>query len=450
MSFLVRQFKVEPPIARRSRSVTIGEGRVRLLALGRLSEVGPRRDVALSSDREHVVAIVGKRGSGKTHTLGVLVEELAGASPPSDEGSGVDRAVLIFDTLNLFQWVNIPLFEAKGPAAEQQQRLLRMWKLAPLELAAKFWHPVGCRPAVEGSAEFTIRPADMEAQDWSRLLGVDLVSEPMGQLVGEVHDKVTRSGWASDVGAQGPFSDYSVEDLLSCLREDAVLNHDFAPETVRAVRQRLQAYDRSGLFSKQGPTWKQFLAPGRVSVLLLARASEDVRSVVAFLVIRRLLEERAQASEATKAAVISGHGNVPQVEVPPTWVVIDEAQNVMPAKGATAANEILTRYVREGRNFGLSLAVSSQQPSALDPRVMAQVDVLIAHTLTARQDVNYVLGNLKSAEPKSILHAAKRTSLADALRMLEAGQCMVSATDGERALFLEVRPRRTVHGGFEA
>ena len=35
---------------------------------------------------------------------------------------------------------------------------------------------------------------------------------------------------------------------------------------------------------------------------------------------------------------------------------------------------MLIRYVREGRNYGLSFMVATQQPTALDSRLLAQVD----------------------------------------------------------------------------
>lgn len=79
----------------------------------------------LDLDGEHVIAIVGKRGSGKTHTLGVVAEGLSITSQPSTIDAGFRHAVVIFDTLNLFQWVDLPLSEAKGPQAVRQNLTVR-------------------------------------------------------------------------------------------------------------------------------------------------------------------------------------------------------------------------------------------------------------------------------------------------------------------------------------
>src|SRR5262245_20415196 len=98
-------FRVTPSIARGLRRlVTGGPGNVASAVLGRLSEFGPSKEVAFDLEKQHVVAVVGKRGSGKTHTLGVLVEGLAAAAAGGSTGisTGSSRqAVVVFDTLNL-------------------------------------------------------------------------------------------------------------------------------------------------------------------------------------------------------------------------------------------------------------------------------------------------------------------------------------------------------------
>lgn len=442
-------FKVQPAIGRGTKSVILGgEGRKSRTVLGRLAEFGPQREVWLDLDREHVVAIVGKRGSGKTHTLGVLVEGLSQSSqgPCLSQVQAVHQhAIVIFDTLNLFQWVDLPLSTAKGPNAQRQRNLLARWKLEPKPIEPTFWHPVGSEPATTKSCPFSINPSDMNAQDWGRLLDVDTVAEPMGQLVNDIYSRVQRK-----IGSRGNAAAerYRVDDMLAVLRTDATIQADYAAETIRGVRQRLSALARSPLFDETQPDWTRALRPGHVAVFLLGRVPEDLRSVLVFLVIRRLLEARSAASEATKHAVLTG-APAPDEQVPPTWLVIDEAQNILPSRNATAANDILTRFVREGRNFGMSLAVTTQQPTSIDPRVMAQVDTLVAHTLTVRSDVSYILSNLKSAEPESINVGPRDVTLPDSLRLLEPGQCMVSSVESPRLVFCDVRPRLTLHGGFE-
>jgi len=93
--------------------------------------------------------------------------------------------------------------------------------------------------------------------------------------------------------------------------------------------------------------------------------------------------------------------------------------------------------------------MTTQQPSAIDPRIMAQVDTMIVHTLTVNRDLQAVLGNLKSRQPESIFLRSVRMNLADAVRQLAVGQAFVSSTEAPRGFFMDVRPRTSVHGGFE-
>ena len=51
--------------------------------LGRLGEAGPLTDVRFDTDLAHVVALFGKRGSGKSYTLGTLLEGLCTSKPTS-------------------------------------------------------------------------------------------------------------------------------------------------------------------------------------------------------------------------------------------------------------------------------------------------------------------------------------------------------------------------------
>jgi DNA helicase HerA-like ATPase len=443
----MKNYRVLPGTERRARQIVLGDDQSPMkMYIGRLAEFGPTKDVYMDVNDEHVVAVVGKRGSGKTHTLGVLVEELY-----MRDSARRNRAILIFDTLNLFQWMGIPLESAKGSEAVRQLKEARSWKLDPTEIKPVLWHLAGSAQAVMQSNPFRIRVADMTPQDWGILMDVDTILEPMGQLLSAVHDKTTRIGWESRQAKYNGSSNASISDLVKCLTEDKELMTEFAPETIRAVKQRLMSYDRTGLFSTHGTSMSEVLKPGQVSVILLAHAPEDQRNLVSFLLIRRLLDERSSASERMKDSMIKGTINEPREEIPRTWVVIDEAQNIIPARTATRANTELTRFVREGRNYGLSMAISTQQPSAIDNRIMAQVDDLIVHTLTVKQDLDYILKNLKSATPDTIYLGRKSLTLADAVRELDIGQCLISSVDSnQRVLFVKVRPRLTPHGGFEA
>lgn len=462
---MAQKFRVQPPLPPRLRSIELGpatRSHREAIYLGRLAEIGPPRQVWLDISSEHVLSIVGKRGSGKSFSLGSLLEGFCTRENSTAISEiSKERAVLLFDTLNIFQWMVAPVNPERGSRhVDEQAQLLRGWGLEPVELDVDLWVPAGFETRLTAAARpFRIRTSDMDGADWAALIGVDAVRDPMGQLLSQLHDKVAIRGW-TDVEDNHipPKPAYEIEDLLTCIRTDSEIVTDYARETVRAVRQRLAAYEASPLFGPAGTSLTDLLQPGRLSVLLLSGVPDDIRLVSIFLTIRKLLFARAQASEAAKTLELGfaegaeERERVEQIvaEAPPkTWVVIDEAQNIFPSERQTAASEILLRFVREGRNFGLSLAFTTQQPSAIDSRITAQVDTLIAHTLTVKKDLDNVLNNLKAREPTRINLQGTTLSLADAIRNLQTGQAFVSQVDADRSMFIDVRPRTSIHGGFE-
>lgn len=460
-----QKYRVEPPLARRQRVVHVGPTDTQAaewVHLGRLAEIGPPKEVRLDCSMEHVLAIVGKRGSGKSFTLGSFVEGLATREPitPINHMTKA-RSALLFDTLNIFQWMTSPVGNAESSSRHvaDQARQLKQWGLGPVELDVDLWVPAGYEERVVANATpYRLRTSDMEVADWAALLGVDAVQDIMGQLLSQVMEKVTQRGWRRADGspvAANPA--YRIDDVVECLAEDAELADDYARETIRALRQRFSSYAASPLFGPEGTSLVDLLKPGRLSILLLSGIPDDIRLVVIFLTIRKLLFARAQASEAAKTLELGlgedgDRGRLDEIlqqSPPKTWVFIDEAQNVFPSQGRTAATDILLRFVREGRNFGLSLGFTTQQPSAIDARIMAQVDTLVSHTLTVQRDLQNVLGNLKSRAPDRIQLRGAALSLADSVRQLDIGQAFVSSTDADRGFFMDVRPRTSIHGGFE-
>ena len=276
-------------------------------------------------------------------------------------------------------------------------------------------------------------------------------------MLNDAYIKVTIEGWQGESSRRSPKPVYSLDDLIACIKLDAELQDSYRAETRRAVLQQLGTYQRNPLFQDQGTPLHEMLIPGRMNVLVMNRMSGPLRLVVLSALIRRLLDARMQASEAEKTLAIRPDLSSEDREriaaslrdaVPPVWVALDEAQNVLPSERHTAAGEMLVRFVREGRNYGLSFMVATQQPSALDSRLLAQVDTLIAHKLTVQGDIEYVSRNLKSSLPQEVHYANRILALDDLLRSLEVGQALVSNTEAERAIIVDIRPRVSVHGGF--
>jgi DNA helicase HerA-like ATPase len=172
--------------------------------------------------------------------------------------------------------------------------------------------------------------------------------------------------------------------------------------------------------------------------------------------MRRILAERAEASELAKQLKLNRRLSAEErtsmqrridVLIPPTVVALDEAQNVLPSERATKATQTIIKYVREGRNHGLSFVFTTQQPSAIDARILAQVDTIIGHKLTIAADVRRFEDNQKSRIPDSVQLTGRALDFGDWLRSLDPGQAIISNTEEDRNFVVDIRPRICPHGG---
>lgn len=434
---------------------------------GRLSEYGRRYSVKFDVSKEKVVAIFGKRGQGKSYTLGSLIEGMCTSERQSNISCITgDRAVLLFDTLDIYQWMNVPLNSewSDRPELDRQAEVLAGWDIRrPGPLQVDIWVPAGYERSLPGTRHntFQLHVPDLDVDDWGSLLGIDIMRDVMGQYLFEIYHKVTNLGWTDrDANAHRANPNYSISDLLDCIEFDQDREREiYREDTCRAVLQRLRAYQVHPLFSREGTPLRQLLEPGRTSVLLLNRLPDDLRSVLVSVLVRRILRERSQTSEAAKDLMInpnlSAHERSVKEEfllnaVPKCWIVIDEAQNVVPASKKTFASESIVKLVKEGRNFGLSFVVTTQEPKAIDRSILSQVETFIIHKLVTLADIRFVLDNVKSPLPDEIKDGERRLSMSELVLSLSVGQALVSDTNAPRCFLMEVRPKVSAHGGFEA
>ena len=456
----MKRFTVRPAISHGS-PVRIGGGGTKAdwVLLGRLAESGPVTQVRHDLGSEHVVAIVGKRGSGKSYALGTLLEGLAlGEGGSTVARTGRSKAVLLFDTLGIFQWIDVPVTAAnKSLEVQGQYRARAGWDLPESAINAMVWRPRGGGQTVSKQKELVVKYSDLDVSDWAYLFGLDLLQDRMGQLLNDAFHKVTTEGWHVGSTPREPTHEYSLTDVIACIRSDPELNSSYQSETRRALGQQLTTYSRNPLFGEDGVGLRDLLKPGCLSVVVMNRMNAGLRFALITSIVRRLMRSRIAASEVEKELRIRADldpGQRKSLEnqlaeaVPPTWIAADEAQNFLPSERSTGASEVLIQLVREGRNYGLSFVITTQQPTAIDPRIMAQVDTLMAHKLTVQADIEQIRRNLKSQLPTQMRYGHQELGLEGLLHELDVGQAVVSSTDAPRTVVIDVRPRLSVHGGF--
>jgi len=437
------------------------------ILIGKLAESGKARRLWLDISGEQVVAVLGKRGTGKSYTLGVLIEGLAAGQGATQLAQlATPRAGLVLDIMDIFWTSRVPLSSTGAPEVRRQHALMNNAGYAAQPLSVDLWIPAGFeRPDIDPPAvtSLTIRPSDLEIDDWAGLFSVDIYSEPRGMLIADAINHVATLGYTkTDGSAVNPDPEYSMGDLLACIDADADLQANFRPDTIRSVRQRMASYAALPLFSGEGTPLHELLRPFRVSVLMLARAPDALKKVIVAVLARRLLRERRDASFAQKRLDLDptlSPTDTTQLQdfvrqsVPRSWVLMDEAHVLAGTDEESVARDALIKFAKEGRNYGLSLAIATQQPSAVDSRLMSQVETLIVHQLTAPRDASVATQNIRSPLPTRIRVDGAECEVESLLRRLGQGVATFSSGNAPslaRVCITAIRPRITAHGGYEA
>ncbi len=463
-------FLLEPEPTTLSGDLVLGDaaqrGRDQLL-IGKLAEAGRLRKLWLDLSGEQVIAVLGKRGTGKSYTLGVLIEGLS-AGPGTTQISKVQtqRAALVLDIMDIFWTSQIPLAANGSPEIKKQYDCMKAAGFQPQSLAIDVWVPGGFeRPEIDPPRlqSLHISASHLEIDDWGALFEVDIFNEPRGMLLSDLVGHVAVQGYTRNDGQQvHPIAHYDFQDLLACLADDADLAANYRPDTIRSIRQRLSSYAALPLFAGQPTSLNDLLQSHRTSVLMLARVPDALKKVLVAVLLRRLLRERRDASLAQKRLDLDGRLGSDDVErlqrfvseaVPRTWVLMDEAHVLAGADDPSVARDALIKYAKEGRNYGLSLALATQQPSALDSRLTSQVETMLVHQLTAPRDAMVATQNMRSPEPELIKIDGTNADVSTLLRRLGQGLAAFSCGNAPaltRLCVAAVRPRVTAHGGYEA
>lgn len=442
--------------------------------LGKIAEYQMmRKNVWLDCEGAHAVYVMGKRRSGKTYTLGVIVEGLV--SNNWIKQGDKKQAIVLLDTMNVFITMPHNSEEIYGKENKQVQEIER-WGLKSENFNIILFYPKGTQPPPEGNIrEIAIKPSDLTAEDWASLFEVDTYSDPIGQLISEIYEKVAIEGYTDNNGTFiTPCSSYSIDNLVSCISNCPEMSR-YESRTIEAVRRRLNAVKRLPVFSTTGTDIKEIFASGQISVLLLRDIDQNLRSLLVGILVKKIMQLRSISERYEKLASIqiSRYNSIKEKDerkandayekytqyineinkgLPRGWIVIDEAHNYMPAKGIVPSREPLKKYVNEGRNLGLSIVVATQNPSALDPAIRRNADVLIIHSISMRDDVATAEGMVNTWVPDSFTFGREKILsrvFEQLVRSLPLGYAIVSNDRMNRIFVAKIRPRLTVHGGIE-
>ncbi len=387
-------------------------------------------NIYLDVSGAHVTFICGKRGGGKSYTMGVIAEGMSELEPDVKE----NLSFVMLDTMGIYWSMKYP--------NHQEEELMHEWGLSGKGVNVKIFTPAGWytkykEKGLPTDVPFSIKPSELTSVDWCMTFGISQTS-PIGILIDEVIEYFSDNKY-----------DFSIDEFIKAVENVK----DASDETKSAVKNLLKGTKKWGLFDKNGTKLEEIVIRGQISVLDVSCYANmpngwAVKSLVVGIVAQKLFLARMKyrKEEEFESVESSEHyfttEDTGKQKFPLVWLVIDEAHEFLPKnkEDANPATMPLVTIMREGRQPGISLILATQQPGKIHTDVMTQSDTVISHRITARLDVE-ALGMLTQSYMKEGL-----TQAIDHLPR-EKGAAVLFDDTNERLYPIKVRPRFTWHGG---
>jgi len=359
----------------------------------------------------------GKRGTGKSYTMGNIVEEVHTETD--------DVVPLIIDPMGIY-WT-------MGEENSEQRDMVWDWGmseqgfpvnlLVPGDPEERFGEEVLRELETRGIDvnPLLLNPSDMTPNGWCDLFDLN-INKPMGislfRSVRELNE---------DEGT------FYLSDIIGKVEMDG----SSSDRTKEALLNRLEMAQDWGIFADSyQDVWRTF-DENRINVLdvsVIDPGQYGLRNLVVEVLGKELFRQRQEARRREEMGL--------NVGIPKVWLFIDEAHNFVPSGSSSLAKDTIIRWVKEGRQPGLSIVVATQQPSAIDSDVLSQCDIILCHKITTKEDIRS-LDKLSQDYMGSDLKTYVR-------RIDNVGEAVYVDDETETVEMVKMRPRKSKHGGGEA
>lgn len=175
------------------------------------------------------------------------------------------------------------------------------------------------------------------------------------------------------------------------------------------------------LFSPNYTPIDEIVRKGRCSIINLRGVPPYIQEILVAMLLNKIFEERKNNA------------------IPPLLVVIEEAHRYCPERGQgkSLAGNVIRMIASEGRKFGVGIAVLTQRPARIDKNVVSQCNTHIILKTTNPNDLKAIISSVEGLNTKA----------ANEIQMLPIGAAIVAGLPLATPIFVEIRTRRTMHGG---
>ena len=279
-------------------------------------------EVYLNADevvRRHL-AVLASTGSGKSHTVGVIVEELLKKS----------GSIVIFDVHSEY---------IKLKSSKNYSKMVKIF---------------------EPSKNLFFRLSSLNYYDLVTLLNIQKTASNQRSLL-YLALKELKERYAMAIYRNWYFDELKEVILKVAEREDL-------KKQVSSVMRKIDRVENYGIFKKDlEVSIKDIAMVGRASVVSLSGFPIEIQQVIVSIILTKIL--RARTNFRLKK-------NGEKLEWP-VFLVIEEAHNFIPAYSTNISKEIIRKIASEGRKFGVGICIVSQSPRKIDSDVLSQCNSMI-------------------------------------------------------------------------
>jgi DNA helicase HerA-like ATPase len=330
------------------------------------------------------LCVIASTGSGKSYTVGVLLEELM---MPRNRA-----AVLVVDPHGEYATIgavaNDPRFRDGDYAP-----VVRIWRKDSIKL----------------------KITELELGDF---LGMLDLSDKMREFFVRAFRTWQRG------------KNHKKSDLL---REIEALRDENNESTISAIAWRFEGVMRSGIVDDyQHVRLPELFAPGQLSVLDLSGIGENDQQLITSVLLRLLFD--AREGTVNQRFIEGQERYLPY----PAFVVLEEAHRYSPQNGEAKSKSVLKTILSEGRKFGIGVCMVSQRPSKLDSDSLSQCMSQITMRIINPVDQGQIASSIETMSRE----------LLDELPALAKGEAIISGVAVNTPVLVKIRERLTPHGGI--
>ena len=363
---------------------TLGLNRVDGAFIGTLEH---HKDLKVKLDLRKIlqkhISILAKSGAGKSYTVGVLLEEIIQRGIP----------IVILDPHSEYSTLDTPNDDLKDI------KKLSYYGLKPQEFkenVRKFSPNVELNP---GSQKITLNIKSLNPMNFVELLPNKLSPSQKNLIMTLLSSSSGRVDFE--------------ELIFNLSNEESNSKWDLIAQI-----EQLKQYK---IFTDGGTPLSNIVEYGKASIISLKGVESYVRETLVTNLLQQLFEARKKN------------------EIPPFFLVLEEAHNFAPEKGSGASQKplnIIRTLAGEGRKFGLGLCVISQRPAKVDKNVLSQCSTQLIMNVTNVNDLKSIVASTEGLNSSAV----------NEISQLNVGTCMLTGIV-QTPLKVNVRPRMSKHGG---